>query len=251
MNKINQLASLLKQLNGGEKPSNLSADVRRFLAAVEPKDVVQAEKILLESGFTLEALRHLSRTYRDILGTQVANLRQKLPYNHILRTLFCEHEMTLCFLKDLDDVNEAIQQMDEISDVSSEFRRLGHISEHLAAASMHCEKEDYVIFPDLDKHGCYGLAKGMRTEHTYIRIALADLEKLIKGFGEFELGEFKVRLARVVQFLSSAMREHIFWEDHILYPVAMEIVEDEKIWDRMKHICDELGYCGLHVPRFR
>jgi len=159
--------------------------------------------------------------------------------------------MTLCFLKDLDDVNDAIQLMDEISDVSSEFRRLSHISEHLSAASLHCEKEDYVIFPDLDKHGCYGLAKGMRTEHTYIRIALADLEKLIRGFGEFELDEFKVRLGRVVQFLSSAMREHIFWEDHILYPVAMEIVEDEKVWERMKHICDELGYCGLHVPRFK
>ena len=251
MNKISRLASLLKQLDGGKKTSNLSADVRNFLADVGPKDVAQAEIFLLESGFTLEALRHLSRTYRDILGTQVINLKQNLPYNHILRILFCEHEMTLCFLKDLDDVNKVIQQMDEISDVSSEFRRLAHISEHLSAVVLHCEKEDYVIFPDLDKHGCYGLAKGMRTEHTYIRIALAELDRLVRSFGEFEFGEFKTRLARVVQFLSSVMWEHIFWEDHILYPVALEIAEDERMWGRMKCICDELGYCGLHISNYR
>jgi hypothetical protein len=91
----------------------------------------------------------------------------------------------------------------------------------------------------------------MQTEHTYIRIALTDLDRLVKGFGESEFDEFKIRLVRVTQFLSSAMQEHIFWEDHILYPIALEIAEDKRMWDRMKCICDELGYCALHISNNR
>lgn len=251
MNKISRLASLLKQLDRGIKASKLSAETKKFLTDIRPKDVVEAEQFLLESGCTLRALRHLSHTYRDILGPLVTNLRQNLPYGHILRILFCEHEMVLCFLNDLSDINRIIQPMDEVLDVSSEFRRLAHVSEHLSAAILHCEKEDYVIFPDLDKHGCHGLAKVLGIEHAYIRSALANLDRLIKGFGEFECWEFKIRLAGVVQFLTSTFRGHIFWEDHILYPIALEIAEDERIWGRMKCICDELGYCGLHMTSYR
>ena len=245
--KIIQLASLLTHLESDVRIEKLPVEVRKFLANVGPQDVIQAEQFLLESGFTLKALRHLSNTYRAIFGPQITELRQNLSYNHILRSLFCEHEMVLCSLSDLYGINRLLQSLDEISDVSSEFRRLAHISEHLSAAILHCEKEDYVIFPNLDNHGCCGLGKALGVEHANISTALANLDRLVKGFGEFECWEFKLRLAGVAQFLTCTFTEHIFWEDYILYPVAFEIAEDEKMWDRMKCICDELGYCGLHV----
>ena len=36
-----------------------------------------------------------------------------------------------------------------------------------------------------------------------------------------------------------------FQEDNILYPVALDVIKDERIWWRIKQLSEEMGYCGF------
>jgi DUF438 domain-containing protein len=40
-----------------------------------------------------------------------------------------------------------------------------------------------------------------------------------------------------------ALRDHIFKENNVLYPAALEVIEDESVWTRLKQECDKIGYC--------
>ena len=80
-----------------------------------------------------------------------------------------------------------------------------------------------------------------------IGIEIDKLVRLVVSFNEVELEEFKARLAAITGRLSSIMLEHLCQEDVIIYPIALEIINDAEVWEQMKAVCDEIGYCGVHL----
>ena len=47
----------------------------------------------------------------------------------------------------------------------------------------------------------------------------------------------------IVKFLIPSLREHIFKENNILYPTALEAIDDAQVWVQLKRDCDRVGYC--------
>jgi len=241
--KIDYLTRFLKQLYRAQTPLKLSKAQRELISTLAPKDFAFAMQKLLVSELSCVELMQLYAGCAGILPDQVARLKGSLPANHIVRTILCEHEMLLYFLADLEDVVRTIRPLAVLSNASSEFRRLTHIAAHLTVTDLHNEREDEIIFPELARHRCAALVVALRAEHSYICGAVKSLDDLIKTFGETDLVEFRKRLRRTAKCIVSAMRKHIFKEDHILYPIAVDMINDRRIWDRIKAVSDEIGYC--------
>ena len=70
---------------------------------------------------------------------------------------------------------------------------------------------------------------------------------LITSFNDEEFEDFKRSLSAIVQRLSSILMDHLAYEDKILWPVSLIVIDDIKIWKLIKEICEELGYCGSHL----
>ena len=241
--KVNQLTRLLKQFYGCSGHINFTKAQRDFIAARNPSDFAFAAQNLLVSGFTINDLERLYERYVEIFPDQAGKARISLPAGHILRKVFCEHEMLLCFLADIEEVNHALRPLAILSDTSTEFRKLAHASSHLTKVYLHNEREDDIIFPELARLGWSNLTAGFQTEHSYIYGAVQSIEGLVETFGLTDLLEFRKRLQRAIKYLVPAMQEHIFKEEHILYPIALDVIGDRRIWDRIKALCDEIGYC--------
>ena len=158
-----------------------------------------------------------------------------------------EHEIFRCFIAELEDLAAAIQQMDKLTDTSTEFMRLSHIVEHLNSMDEHMNREDDVLFPALKEYGWKSLFSWIESEHVYIHMSVNDLVKLLMAFDKMPLGNFKTRLMSTVRYLCPMLREHLFHEDRVLFPLAVSMVEDAKTWDRIQSICNEIGYCGIHL----
>lgn len=244
-----ELTRLLRRISKGENPTTLRKEATRLIIDVCPQDIAAAEQNLIESGFPAQLVQQLSSAFMlmGILEEHSASIRSKLPYTHILRKVMAEHELTRCYLADLEEVVKEIDAQEKISDVSSEFRRLAHIIEHLNAMEEHIEREEDIIFPFLRKHGWATLCRSAHDDHIYIKVAVDDLIKLISSFKHQKCREFKVRLNSISRYLIKRMREHIFQEDNILYPIALEIINDENVWEKMRDVCEDIGYCGMHV----
>ena len=161
--------------------------------------------------------------------------------------MIAEHDLLRCFISDLEDTAKAISKSPRLTDTCTEFRKLCHIIEHLDSMDEHIEREEDVIFPYLTKHGWTSLCRASQNEHTYIRVAIYDLIEIVTSFNVKKTREFKSRLNSITKYLCPILREHISQEDRILYPIALEVVKDQKVWDKIKEVCDDIGYCGVHM----
>jgi DUF438 domain-containing protein len=87
----------------------------------------------------------------------------------------------------------------------------------------------------------------MEGDHINIRTEIDNLASLIVLFNEVRLEQFKAGLIVGTRRLWAIMQEHLCQEDEILYPIALRIINDAGVWERMKAVCDEIGYCGIHL----
>ena len=243
------LARLLKRINSGVDPKLLKRESHRLLPEIDPGDIATAEQNLISDGFSARLVQQLSAAFvlMGILEEKNPNLKNRLSTNHVLRKVIAEHDLLRCFISDLEQVNKNIQSMKGLTDTCCEFRKLTHIIEHLDAMDEHIEQEEDVIFPFLKKYGWSSLCRSASSDHIYIRIAVSDLIRLIGTFDSTKTREFKIRLNSITSYLCPAIIEHLFQEDNILYPIALEVIKDEGVWENMKELCDEIGYCGVHV----
>jgi hypothetical protein len=243
MEKTEQLTHLLKRLNAGENPEAVKAEARELLATIDPQDLAIAEQTLLDEGLSVEDLQGLCPIHLEMLDEQVAQMRAQLPHGHVVSTLVSEHEAILSFLDALEGVNGAIQRLSAYPGQTPEFQKLAHIAEHLVGAERHHKREEEVLFPELEKRGVFGPPMVMRQEHDQLRPRKHALQQLAAEAPQMSFADFKRQLNELVGFIAPTLREHIFKENNILYPMALQVVTDARVWDRLKTECDEIGYC--------
>ncbi len=243
------VTQLLKRIYRGEDPKLLREEAERFITDVHPEDIAAAKQNLINDGYSAQVVQHLSATFMlmGIPEGRNGNWGTLLPANHLLRLVIVEHDLIRCFLADLNDVVGAIQQMDHLTDVSSEFRKLAHITGHLSVMKEHIEREEDVIFPYLERHSWMGCCLTIQDDHIGIRAEIDNLVALTVSFDKIGVEQVKARLTTFTLNLSQIVMVHLFQEDEILYPIALGIVGDARVWERMKAVCDEIGYCGVHI----
>jgi hemerythrin-like domain-containing protein len=153
-------------------------------------------------------------------------------------------------MTDLNEVVETIRNLHCLTDVSSEFRNLGHILGHLSVVKEHIDREEDVIFPYLRKAGWAKLCQSALNEHGKIRIDIDNLLALMISFNEIGFDDFKGWLITIVHRFSPLVREHLSYENELLYPISLLAIDDPNVWLRIKALCDEIGYCGAYNPLY-
>ena len=244
-----ELTGFLMKLHEGKDNSRLRKQANRLFACVTQHDIARAEQRLARQGLSIQKIQQLSAAFvcMGILEGQSESLRMRLADHHILRKVMAEHEMIRCFLSDLEEVADAVQQADRLASTSREFMRLAHIVEHLNALEEHLDREDDVLFPTLKEHGWKSLFAQIESEHLHIALAVNDLVKLVTAFEKMPFEIFKKRLLPTVRFLCPMMRDHLDREDRVLFPLAVSMVQDNDVWNRLRTICNEIDYCGIHL----
>jgi DUF438 domain-containing protein len=248
-NLAEELTSFLIELSSTKNRERLRKRANQLIDSVSPLDFAQAERNLMRNGITPQKIRQLSTSF-IVMGlgeNPKSDLRLRLPEYHILRKVMAEHEMLRCFLSDLEDVAQRIGDASHLSPNSGEIMQLSHIAEHLNSLDEHLGREDDVLYPALKERGWESLFARMETEHTYIKMAIGDLLKLVMIFEKMPFGNFKTKLMSVVRYLCPLLREHLFHEDHVLFPLVVFTMDDEALWQRLRYVCNEIGYCGIHL----
>ncbi len=244
MRNIQRLADILVNLNTRQTQKDFARADKCFLAEADCTEMAFAQQKVLSDGMGADQLWKTWDRNRKILPDQVAKLRAKLPQEHILQRVLAEHDMMLCFILDLSEINAKIQQLDEASSSTQEIRNLAHIVGHLVASQQHREREEEVIFPELRRRGYKSLLQAVAVQHMELDRAHYKLNSLVWKIDTINFVSFQNRLNQLTEFLVPTIRMHFFIEGNIIFPLALAVITDEKIWERMKDICRQIGYCG-------
>ena len=237
-----EIKNLIKQLKTEEDVSRLKEKAKAILKNISPTDLGFIEQEIVEEGATHEEMRKLCDVHLEVMKDNLGNQEMNLKPGHPIHTLMEEHKMILDFIEKLKEIVEKIEAAKSFNGVSRELDMLKHISEHLVEADKHHQREEEVLFPMLEKFGVTEPPEIMREEHEELKPKKKELYKTARECNEMSYPEFIRKIKELAEYLIKELPDHIYKEDNILYPMAIQVIPKEK-WAEIKKRCDEIGYC--------
>lgn len=241
--KIKELTELLRNLNKKGLTDELKEKGLKLVKSISPLELSMAEQSLVEEGMNPSELRHLCEIHMLILKGELEKLQGKLVKGHVLDTLIKEHEIILGYLDKLDKVTKSILNMDRYDENKKEFEEVVNLANNLLSAEPHHKREEDALFPELEIRGITGPTRIMRLEHEDLRKKKRALRELGEMVGSMDFDEYKEKLESNSKDISFELRDHIYKENYILYPTALESICDKNDWNSIKEKCDKIGYC--------
>lgn len=237
-----ELKSLLRDLRSEADLTKVKEKARQLLENVDPKVLSLVEQELLEEGMPQKELRRLCDIHLELLSGSIAEVKAGIEPAHPISILKEEHEVILKNLNNFERVLEKVKESKEFVEIREELERLEAIAHVLLDAESHHEREEKALFPRLENHGITGPPSIMRMEHVDLRKKKAALGELVEDRDNLSYGEFADKLRDVGGCILRVLREHIFKENNILYPTALESLNDSE-WTEIKTEFDGIGYC--------
>ncbi len=177
-------------------------------------------------------------------GGREGDLLQSLPEGHVIHTLVSEHIQIFGFLRELDTLRIKLLQMATLEESRAILDDIRRYAELLLDAESHHLREERVVCLELEKRGISNPPEVMRQEHNLLRPLKQRLLDLATAGGEKkEIGTLQDEIDETMDRIISNLMLHIQKEDNVLYPLALETIDDPAVWEKMRVRCDEIGYC--------
>ncbi len=203
------------------------------LQDASPMDIYFAELELMDQGFGDAEFGKISKLYHYLIAGSSKDMFKKLPAEHPIKKLMFDHEKLESFLYVIE---ELLDNMDDKHKTA-----LNAALKNLFELDKHMQREEETIFSRLHDLGLEGRTVILTEEHDDLREHREKLKNLLDEDGD---------VAEIVQELESiiyTLRFHAFIENDLLYPVAINKLED---WEEITAECDKIGYCEfVRIPR--
>ncbi len=237
--KREKLKELLKKLHDGAALKEVKEEAKDLLKGLTPMDVIQIEQALINEGFSETEIQELCDVHMEVFGEALAKTSLQLPDWHPLTILMKEHNHTVSFL------TSAYEKLSKSESYESAVLIAGEVVEFLMDSGSHYDREENVLFPEIQKRGIVEPPKIMWKEHDQIR----DMKKVIyriysdlKRDGS-KMEEFKMSLVALIETISS----HFLKENEVLFPASLKVIPSE-MWKDLRKEFDDIGYCCYQPP---
>jgi len=238
-----ELKEVLRELRSSSDIPAVRQKAQTLLRSVDPKVLSMAEQELLQEGFTQEELRRLCDIHLELLSGKIEEKTQA-SITHPIAILQEEHKAIQGYLNELEAIARKLDPNVEPS--QNVLTKLGKISQMLLEAESHHKREEDALFPRLERQGITGPPSIMRLEHDDLRKRKKALKELVDS-GDKLKPEFVKQLRELSDYIVPTLTSHIFKENNILYPTALQAVPQGE-WSRIRKEFDEIGYCSF-TPR--
>ncbi len=241
--KIRDLTAILKKLNSEGITEATRTEALNIVSSIDPIELSIAEQRLIEHGMNPEDLRNLCDIHMEVLSDELVKLRKKIEPGHMLDTLIIEHEKIKEFLTELEALNLDIQRLNNYSENPNLFIKLGELADDILSAEKHHKREEDVLFPELEKRNITGPTRIMRMEHDDLRERKRLLKEAANEAETMNFNECTKKVDELAKYIVFNLRDHIYKENYILYPTALDAIKDNTLWIKMKNKSDGIGYC--------
>lgn len=247
--KASRVAELLRRIDRGGDIRLLAREANDIAKNISPVELAAAGHSLLDEGYAPAIVTHLSAAFllMQRYARQLSGPKDPSLDGHILQRVTAEHAVFRCLAAELREVAADLKAMEYVSDTTAEYRRLIHAVSHVHAMKEHFEREDDVILPYLRRFGWASLCDVAQTDHGQLRAQIDSLTSLATEPRTLSPDDFLAALVRCVDKFCSCLSEHLSFEDGLLWPIALVVIDDPAIWRAMKTFCEEIGYCGIHA----
>ncbi|MEM1539124.1 MAG: DUF438 domain-containing protein [Candidatus Bathyarchaeia archaeon] len=236
------LKEVIKQLHAGVPPQEVKERFRQILESVDAVEIAKIEQELISEGILREEIQRLCDVHLALFKEQLQKQRREIAPENPVSILLKEHDALQGLLEKLAALVDKVQKAENLSAISEEIQQLKEIASDFLDAEKHYLREENVLFPMLEKHGITEPPAMMWMEHNQLREKKKQLHSLVENHEKIGFQEFKGHLVEIAGSINSLLSSHIFKENNILFPAALNVVTEQE-WHDVRREFDEIGYC--------
>ena len=228
------LKEVIKELHGGKSVEEVKAKFAEAIEGISPLEISQMEGELVKEGLPIEEIQYLCNVHAAVFKGSIEEIHhpEEVP-GHPVYTMKKENEAIEDYidesLKSNLDKFRAEDNSENINALLTDINLLFDIDKHYS-------RKENLIFPYLEKYNITSPPKVMWGVDDEIRGLLKEIKLLLVDYR----GN-KEEVAEKIEEAGHEIKEMIFKEDSILFPMALEtLTEDE--WISIYNESDEIGY---------
>lgn len=242
--KAETLKQYISRLDQGESLDSVQADFVKNFSGVSAGDIARAEEAMIQSGTPVNHMQKLCDIHSALFHGASQQERMQNAENAVRESLRNEqllsadsasisgHPLNILTLENNELMNRLNRIIGQLQD--GDFQDVPAELADLKAMEYHYDKKDELILPVLKRHGVSGPADVMWNVDSDLR---KQLGALIKAGPDADHQETAQLIKR--------MKEMIFKEDKILYPLAESRFTAEE-WQKAALDFPRFGYSYLH-----
>ena len=233
------LKGLIRQLHEGKTVEEVKGEFAALLRDVGASEIAEIEQALINEGLPEMEVKRLCdvhvAVFRDSLEAQAKP--DTIP-GHPVYTFLAENGAAGRVLDTLQEALGALKVAPDADRLEQARARL----QELCKYEKHYLRKENILFPYLERHGFVGPSSVMWAIHDDIRAGWKALDALLSSGPDDDLTAFSAQIDEVFEPLSTAIREMFYKEENILYPTALEKLNEEE-WMEIRTQEPEVGYC--------
>jgi len=202
---------------------------REMIKDVDSAEIARMEQALMAEGMPEEEIKRLCDVHVEVFKSALdMKHAPSAPEGHPVHSFMQENRALETLLGDLVAKAES---------AGSDTAGVASLLDRVAEVNLHFTRKENQLFPLLEKHEVSGPSEVMWSIHDDIRKALKTLRQDVDG------GRVEALVDRV-KALSRTMRDMIYKEEHILFPLAIDLLTEED-WIRVRAGEEEIGYAWI------
>ena len=242
-----EIKEVLKKLQKQDS-EEIKGKAKEILKNLSPTKLASIEQEIIKEGTTKEEMKKLCDVHLEIMKENFHEVNMDLKPGHPIHTLMEEHKIILDFTKRLEEALKKMNSHNNFEEANAEIETLRFIAEHLFEADKHHKREEKALFPEIKRAGMTEPPNMMEEEHKDIISMKKELYAILQKHKRIPYQNFIKNIGRIAGSLKKELSSHIYKENNILYPMAVQIMPKEK-WRQIKNKCDKIGYCCF-TPKY-
>lgn len=232
------LKDIIRDLHKGVDMAILKQRFYELIKDIDATEIAKMEQKLMEEGMPKSEIKRLCdvhvEVFKEALGEQEV---PSAPPGHPLHTFMKENRAAEGIVREIKDILETLCDTPDKERFRQHRKNLLELIERLSAINLHYLRKENQLFPVLELHGISGPSEVMWAIHDDIRQALK--------YARAQVSELQVPLVYgTIKYLLQSIVDMIYKEEHILFPMAMEMLTDTN-WGKVKRGEEEIGYAWV------
>jgi DUF438 domain-containing protein len=233
------LKGVIRQLHEGKTVEEVKGEFSALLQDVGASEIAALEQALIDEGLPEMEVKRLCdvhvAVFRESLEVQAKP--DTIP-GHPVYTFLAENGAAGRVLGALEESLGALKAAPDADRLRQARARL----EELRKYDKHYLRKENILFPYLEQHNFTGPSSVMWAIHDDIRAGWKALDALLADGPGADSAAFGAQIGETFEPLATAIREMFYKEENILYPTALQKLNEAE-WIEIRTHEPEVGYC--------